>query len=496
MAKKKASKQATQKSARPSNSFSVLNQLQEPDSPASLSSSSRSQTSGDEDRQCPPPSSDQLQEPVSPQLSSDSLSDTEGDEDTSSSSSVEESVEELASRSGLLKENRKTTFGLQLSHFKDQPEQVVLNQKDIDDVQTAWGFCLVGYVAGRFPGKEALLKLCTSWNVAYKFFTHQSGWLVFKFKTEEDRFKVLQGGPYFVFGRPLILKNMPSYFEFDNMELKQVPVWVKLPGLPLECWNPKALGKITSKVGIPVSTDGMTATKEQLSYARVLVEVDASVPLVRSVPIALPNGKTRNQQIVFEYEPKFCSTCSAFGHMAGNCGSAKSDVSPKNQPLDQGIKAKPSGMAPTTQPVNLPTEAGLVHQHGGQKTGVISNAPLDARVGNPKPSMGTSLSVGVHCMDAASSGKASAKLPVAKLNEAGVVNQPLRRETGLTGRKIISGQMQQKNRGSVGTTEVQESAGATTRSKLKGKQAAAPSQAEPKSRWRGGTSNWPVEYAR
>lgn len=75
---------------------------------------------------------------------------------------------------------------------------------------------------------------------------------------------------------------MPTCFDFGDEEISSIPVWRNLPGLPLECWNATALGKITSKVGKPISTDKLTYTKERLSYARVLVEVDTAKELVQS----------------------------------------------------------------------------------------------------------------------------------------------------------------------------------------------------------------------
>lgn len=62
-----------------------------------------------------------------------------------------------------------------------QEDEGVLDPQDIDDVETAWGFCLVGYFAAKFPGKQALLQLCNSWKVKYQYYAHTSGWLVFKF---------------------------------------------------------------------------------------------------------------------------------------------------------------------------------------------------------------------------------------------------------------------------------------------------------------------------
>ena len=116
-----------------------------------------------------------------------------------------------------------------------------------------------------------------------------------------------------------MLKAMPPFFEFDDQNVSLLPVWVNLPALPLECWTQAALSIICSKVGKPISTDNITATRGQFSYARVLIEIDASRELVKSVPFKLPSGKLRIQPIKYEYEPKFYAHCKVFGHSLKEC---------------------------------------------------------------------------------------------------------------------------------------------------------------------------------
>ncbi|XP_022872936.1 uncharacterized protein LOC111391888 [Olea europaea var. sylvestris] len=100
---------------------------------------------------------------------------------------------------------------------------------------------------------------------------------------------------------------MPPCFEFDDEEVSTMPVWVKLSGLPLDCWNSRVLSKIASKIGKPISTDKLTATKGRLSYARALVEIDASKELV----------------VEYEHEPKFCANCKMLGHTTKACNTNK-----------------------------------------------------------------------------------------------------------------------------------------------------------------------------
>ncbi|KAK4421950.1 hypothetical protein Salat_2145700 [Sesamum alatum] len=108
-----------------------------------------------------------------------------------------------------------------------------LETNDLIDVKAKLGFFLVGYIAGKFPGLKAIHSLAKSWGAAFQ--QHVIGWLIFRFARDEDRQRILAEGPYFVFGRPLLLKNMPDYFEFKQDDISFTPVWATLPSLPLEC---------------------------------------------------------------------------------------------------------------------------------------------------------------------------------------------------------------------------------------------------------------------
>ncbi|XP_022857248.1 uncharacterized protein LOC111378308 [Olea europaea var. sylvestris] len=230
---------------------------------------------------------------------------------------------------------------IKLKPSENHLDELVLGESDEDNIENTWGYELVGYFASRFPGKVALLQLCDSWKVNYKYFVHSSGWLVFKFETDLERLSVLHGGPYFVYGRPLMLKVMPRYFDFDDKDVSTMPVWINLSGLPLEFWNTNALSKIVSKVGKPISTDKVMASRGRLSYARALIEVGASIELVRVEKIRLPNGILREQEIIFEHEPKFCGSCKVFGHSTLGCNYNKHAMADKGK-LVNGETSKAS----------------------------------------------------------------------------------------------------------------------------------------------------------
>jgi len=153
----------------------------------------------------------------------------------------------------------------------------------------------VGYVAGKSPGFKALSSIISNtWLCEASLAIHEFGWLVYKFKNVDDKLVVLANGPYLVYGRPLIIKAMPEYFDFGTIEMSCVLVWVMFPNLPLKCWSLRCLCKIANKLGKPIQSDQLTFNISRISYARVLVELDLLADLKSSIVINLPNGVTLN----------------------------------------------------------------------------------------------------------------------------------------------------------------------------------------------------------
>nr|GMD05117.1 uncharacterized protein LOC109177999 [Ipomoea batatas] len=69
--------------------------------------------------------------------------------------------------------------------------------------------------------------------------------------------------------------------------------------------------------------DYATKLAKKRDYARMLVEIDSSIPPVESIPILLPNGETLHQAVYFEQYPCFCVNCKSSKHWVENCPKLK-----------------------------------------------------------------------------------------------------------------------------------------------------------------------------
>nr|TKR90321.1 hypothetical protein D5086_0000234360 [Populus alba] len=194
-----------------------------------------------------------------------------------------------------------------------------------------------------------------------------------KFESEEEKLVVLRGGPYLVYGRPLVLKPMTKFFDFSCEEMSRVPVWVKFPCLPLCCWSLICLSKIASVIGKPIQCDQLTSNLSRMSYARVLVEIDLLEELCHSVEISLPDGLTLHQKVVYETLPKYCNFCHVLDHTRLLCSKAAASTNkvPYSQPQTQdgadrgnmfgrlGPQPPPQSSTPTASEEIVTPEAAL-----------------------------------------------------------------------------------------------------------------------------------------
>ncbi|KAL0366941.1 UNVERIFIED_CONTAM: hypothetical protein Sradi_3584200 [Sesamum radiatum] len=80
---------------------------------------------------------------------------------------------------GLFNNNRRISDDNKLEKIEVGDATLKLEMDDLIDVQSKLGFCLVGYIAGKFSGLKGIRALSQSWGAS--FHQHDSGWLIFIF---------------------------------------------------------------------------------------------------------------------------------------------------------------------------------------------------------------------------------------------------------------------------------------------------------------------------
>ncbi|XP_075106819.1 uncharacterized protein LOC142179834 [Nicotiana tabacum] len=121
---------------------------------------------------------------------------------------------------------------------------------------------------------------------------HEEGYYIIKFQLIADLNEVQYAGPYSINNKPMILKQWCPEFDFNVEFLTELPLWVKFRSLPISCWSPDSLSRITSAIGVPKYADKCTSKQTRISFARMLIEVNVTKPLPDEVTVMDPSGKT------------------------------------------------------------------------------------------------------------------------------------------------------------------------------------------------------------
>ncbi|GJY68242.1 RNA-directed DNA polymerase, eukaryota, reverse transcriptase zinc-binding domain protein [Tanacetum coccineum] len=126
-----------------------------------------------------------------------------------------------------------------------------------------------------------------------------------------------------------VLSNEDIGGVFGTAANKNQDNVVKIIHVPLEAWSVKGISVLASGLGTPIVMDSMTASMchrgiGNLSYVRVLVEMDATKELKNEIDIQYVDKNknvkgSKKVQVVYDWKPPSCSCYKVFGHDIRKC---------------------------------------------------------------------------------------------------------------------------------------------------------------------------------
>lgn len=203
---------------------------------------------------------------------------------------------------------------------------IKIEEEDVESELYFWKNALILCVLGADLSMSMLKSYMQRvWNFVHlpDLYYHDEGYFILHFRNHEDMDVVLMKGPYTYRNMPLLLMEWRQDFDIKKDLMRTLPLWVKLPQLPLHLWGATSLNKIGSAIGTPLVTDECTTHKLRVSYARMLVEVDITHKLLEEITITDHEGRQRKQAIEYEWKPKFCDKCQQIGHQCQKVVQAK-----------------------------------------------------------------------------------------------------------------------------------------------------------------------------
>lgn len=131
----------------------------------------------------------------------------------------------------------------------------ILDKTNMDKMANEWDATIIMYVVRDLPSIGVVMCfIVKEWSHVSKpqVLLHDEGYFVVRFATKKERDAMVIAGPPTFLGRPMIVKPWSAHFNFQQEVIRVVPIWVKMPNLPLTC--------LGSLIGAPLFSDECTTS--------------------------------------------------------------------------------------------------------------------------------------------------------------------------------------------------------------------------------------------
>lgn len=141
-----------------------------------------------------------------------------------------------------------------------------------------------------------------------------NNFFIVKLNKREEYERALLEGPWMIGDNYLHVQKWRPRFRADKEEIHTMPVWVRFPVLPVECYTIRWLKQAGNHIGRTVKVDFATLLASRGRFARVCVEVDLDKPLMAGYVM-------RGEYYRLQYEglADLCFTCGRYGHRSVMC---------------------------------------------------------------------------------------------------------------------------------------------------------------------------------
>ncbi|XP_057426555.1 uncharacterized protein LOC130719985 [Lotus japonicus] len=232
---------------------------------------------------------------------------------------------------------------MKVIYVNDNPQlpKIVVEREVIEGMCSPWKDALVISLLGKRLGYRLMkTKLTSLWRLSGEFdlMDVDNGFYMVKFDREEDKEKVMGGGPWMIFDHYLAVATWSPEFISPAARVKKTLAWIRIPGLNVAFYNESYLMSAARAIGKPVRLDRGTLRAERGRFARICVELDLDKPVVGKICL-----EDYWYNIEYEGLHVICTKCGCYGHRFRECTTEISPAASKTQNQSFGGEAEAQG---------------------------------------------------------------------------------------------------------------------------------------------------------
>lgn len=127
-----------------------------------------------------------------------------------------------------------------------------------------------------------------------------------------------------------LIKRSPT-FSSSSYKNTFAQVWVLFWDLGFAFWEDQTLFEMEKGVGTPLKIDMRTKNHLFCLYARLLIDVNFWLPVLKKLSVTSENGEKVPIGVEYESVPTICEGCGVIGHQEPSC---KVIVTEKNPTME------------------------------------------------------------------------------------------------------------------------------------------------------------------
>jgi hypothetical protein len=211
----------------------------------------------------------------------------------------------------------KNLFKIQLEGGDRLKPKCFLDESILEELRRPMQQAIIVKLLGKKIGYFVMMeKLQTIWKPTggMEIIDIGNGFFMVKFDVKEDLEKAMGGSPWMIFDHYLAIHPWTPDFDPFEVSIDRTCVWIRIPGLGMECYDENVLMALGAAIGRPIKVDIRTIEASRGKFARICVEIDLNLPVVGKIWF-------RNKWFHVEYEGLhlLCNKCGYYGHVSRNC---------------------------------------------------------------------------------------------------------------------------------------------------------------------------------